>query len=386
MPETVAAGRMKRRQSRTLSSGREFRQFAVRDIEVRDGDSAGNTVTITGSPIVYGVPYTVYDMFGEFTETMQPGVATSVLTASPDVRFLFNHDGMPLARTIPGTLILKDTPEALTFSAEVDLRMSLANDLVLAIGRGDVSQMSCGFCVGMDVWNSDYTERSIFRLAELFDVSAVTYPASPTTSIELALRSMMAAPIESRARLRNVWMAAREEREGKVLSSANATLLQQALEALHEADDIDIPAIVGSLQTIDAALDAGQAGLAEVLGIADPDGDADDLDPELTDSTDSDGSLDEAGSTAAPGLMDGSGSRAAETDGAETREDGLIDLDEVVRELNIDESEESETEETGETVEVADPDAELEEARAALRSRLTLEAEQLRLRGRGHHI
>jgi hypothetical protein len=211
----------------------------------------------------------------------------------------------------------------------------LANDLAVAIERGDVSQMSCGFVVGRDTWNSDYTKRSIQALAELFDVSAVTYPASPATSIELSLRSLMAAPIESRARFRKVWIAAREAREGKVLSAENAGLLQSALEALHEADAIDVPAIVTSLQTIDAALDAGQAGISELLGKVSPDGGADDLEPELepadgddedgsgegddettsTDPADATGSDDDgtedAGDSGEPGLADGTGTRSS---------------------------------------------------------------------------
>ncbi|HET6908320.1 MAG TPA: HK97 family phage prohead protease, partial [Mycobacteriales bacterium] len=246
----VIPGRRKQRQSRTLSPGREFRRFAAHGLEVRSAADGSDSIEITGFPIMYDTPYMVCDMFGEFEETMHAGVVTNVLAAQPDVRFLFNHDGMPLARTLAGTLTLNDTATALGMTARLDARQQLANDLAVAIERGDVNQMSCGFMVGMDTWNPDYTQRDIWRLSDLFDVSAVTYPASPTTSIELALRSLMAAPVESRARLRSVWMAAREAREGKVLSAENAGLLQQALDALHEADDIDIPAIVTSLQTI----------------------------------------------------------------------------------------------------------------------------------------
>jgi phage head maturation protease len=50
-----------------------------------------------------------------------------------------------------------------------------------AMDRGDIDQMSIGFRVKDQSWNEDYTERTI-REVELFDVSIVTYPASPTTS------------------------------------------------------------------------------------------------------------------------------------------------------------------------------------------------------------
>lgn len=52
------------------------------------------------------------------------------------------------------------------------------------MSRGDLDQMSIGFRVHKQEWNSDYTERNI-REVELFDVSVVTYPASPTTTASL---------------------------------------------------------------------------------------------------------------------------------------------------------------------------------------------------------
>lgn len=297
MPEAIAV--KKRRHSKTLAPLGEWRNrsgLTFVGLEVRDGDQSGNLVAITGMPIVYGIPYTVCDMLGEFEETMEPGVLSSVLGSTPDVRFLGDHStGITLARTASGTMTLTDTTAGLTFRALVDIRSTAANDWVIAIERGDISQMSCGFIVGRDVWNADYTQRSITQIAELLEISAVTFPASPTTSISLALRRA-AQPLESRARLRQAWIQSREVREGKVLSAENAGLLQQALEALHEADDVDIPSIVESLQRIDSALDAGQAGVSSVLGKVDPDGGSDDLEPALesaaTDAADEDGGAD----------------------------------------------------------------------------------------------
>jgi hypothetical protein len=210
----------------------------------------------------------------------------------------------------------------------MDARSQTAQDLAVAIERRDVDQMSCGFVVAMDTWNDDYTQRDVYRFESLFDFSAVTYPASPTTSIELALRSMMAAPIESRARVRVAWKAAQELRAGKVLSAENAGLLQQALDALHEADDVDIPSIMSSLQTIDDALDAGQAGLAAVLGKANPDDDeAEEKGADMEDGT--------AGTSnvAPPGLTDGTGSRAVpETVGE--RRDASRSFNDIQRAVN----------------------------------------------------
>jgi HK97 family phage prohead protease len=120
-----------------------------------------------------------------------PGALKAIL-ATCDTRFLVNHSQelLPLARTRSGTMTLKDTPSALTFKASLDPRMTLAADLAVALERGDVSQMSMAFTAapGGDSWDSTMTNRTITRFASLTDVSAVTYPCSPTTSIELAAK------------------------------------------------------------------------------------------------------------------------------------------------------------------------------------------------------
>ncbi len=62
----------------------------------------------------------------------------------------------------------------------------MANDLAIAIERGDISQMSVGFVVEIDAWDADHTTRQVSRLRSFEDVSAVSYPASPSTSITVA--------------------------------------------------------------------------------------------------------------------------------------------------------------------------------------------------------
>lgn len=166
----------------------ETRQTATGLTAAQDG----KTIALRGLVIRYGAPYEVTDRFGSFTETMHSGVASRVM-ARPDFdcRFLINHDGLALARSASGTLVLDDGPVGLSCIAYLDSRSASANELALAVERGDVNQMSCGFVVGEDSWGiapGGVETRDVFELAELFDCSAVTFPASPTTSIELASR------------------------------------------------------------------------------------------------------------------------------------------------------------------------------------------------------
>jgi len=217
----------------------EVRHFTATGLEVRaeaggrELDSVtedADTIVVTGAPIVYNQPYTVVDMLGEFTETMAPGVASRALAAGADVRLLINHEGLPLARTTAGTLVLRDGPDALRFEARLDARQSIARDLAIAVQRGDVSQMSCGFVVARDQWNDGMTERRVEEFSELLDISAVTYPASPTTSIEVMQRTLAQMPVESRARLRQMYV---QLRAGKTLSASNQQHIVNAAKALH---------------------------------------------------------------------------------------------------------------------------------------------------------
>jgi hypothetical protein len=122
-----------------------------------------------------------------------------------------------------------DSESELRFTACLDARQQLANDLAIAIERGDVSQMSCGFIVAQDEWDENMEDRTIRRFADLLDVSAVTYPASPTTSIEVARRMALQVPVASMERPRKVYAALRA---GKVLSQSNADRLMAAHESI----------------------------------------------------------------------------------------------------------------------------------------------------------
>lgn len=207
----------------------EVRFWRADGLEVRSSTTS-DEIIITGSPIVYDTSYKVTDIFGEFEEEMRAGVAAPVLQRGADVRFLFNHDGLPLARTLAGTLSLADGPSELRMQASLSARQQLANDLAIAIERGDVTQMSAGFIVSRDTWDDREEHRAVEEFADLLDVSAVTYPASPTTQLSVAQRMVSQIPVESRARVRRLYA---ELRAGKVLSQEHQDKLVNAAKAIH---------------------------------------------------------------------------------------------------------------------------------------------------------
>ena len=138
---TQTVARRAKRRARAVPLSTEIRRFNATDLEVRES-SSGDDFILRGTPIQYSTTYDVYDAFGRFSEQIMPGAVTDVLARGADVRMLFDHSGLPLARTVSGTMTLTDTPTGLNFEARLDPRQQLANDLYLSVSRGDVSQMS----------------------------------------------------------------------------------------------------------------------------------------------------------------------------------------------------------------------------------------------------
>ena len=128
---------------------------------------------------------------GGFTEQISPGAFGNALKSS-DVRALLNHDkNYVLGRQSAGTLrMIEDDKGLLTEIDPPDTQW--ARDLMVSIRRGDISDQSFGFRVKTDEWRDEQgkTTRTIKEFEQLFDVSVVTFPAYPETTV--AVRSMEA--------------------------------------------------------------------------------------------------------------------------------------------------------------------------------------------------
>ena len=125
---------------------------------------------------------------GGFKERIKSGAFSQTIN-NGDVRFLFNHDpNFILARTPNGTMSLEEDRKGLGFVAKLP-DTTYAKDLKESIRRGDISQMSFGFRVINDKWKisddiNKLDERTLTEV-KLFDISAVTYPAYPQTTVKV---------------------------------------------------------------------------------------------------------------------------------------------------------------------------------------------------------
>ena len=115
-----------------------------------------------------------------------------------DVRMLIDHDpSRVLARNTAGTLRLTKDKRGLVADADM-ADVTYARDLAVLLERGDVSQMSFAFVPRSEEWSTLKDGAEVRRLldVELFDVSAVAYPAYEGT--DAALRAVEARRVEFR--------------------------------------------------------------------------------------------------------------------------------------------------------------------------------------------
>jgi hypothetical protein len=96
-----------------------------------------------------------------------------------------------------------------------------ARDLYTLVERGDVDQMSFAFRVIRQKWNEGRTERTLTELSLADgDVSVVTYPAYPTTTVEA--REHIAA-------------ARQAIKEGREITGESLIVIQAILDKIDES-------------------------------------------------------------------------------------------------------------------------------------------------------
>lgn len=125
-------------------------------------------------------------LYGSFIERIAPGAFDEVL--KDDTVALFNHDpNLVLARN-GKTMVLVQDDKGLRYQFEAP-NTTAGNDLIENLRNGNISQSSFGFTVASEEWtyseDSKPSIRTITKIKRLYDVSPVTYPAYPDTSVGL---------------------------------------------------------------------------------------------------------------------------------------------------------------------------------------------------------
>lgn len=167
---------------------KDFEQRAY-TFEMRAEQTESGVGIVTGRPIVYDTKTDI----GWFDEIIARGALDK--TDLRDVRFLVNHDlsRIPLARSrnnnANSTMQMTVDDRGMAIRVNLDIENNTdARNLYSAIDRGDISGMSFMFRVDGEEWqdlDSDHPTRIITQIANVVEVSAVTFPAYEDTEISV---------------------------------------------------------------------------------------------------------------------------------------------------------------------------------------------------------
>jgi HK97 family phage prohead protease/HK97 family phage major capsid protein len=170
-------------------------------------DSTLETREENGERIIegYAALYDNETNIGPFKESISRGAFDNVL--DNDVRALINHDpSLVLGRTSSGTLELTTDDVGLKYRVKLG-NQQYATDLYESIQRGDISQSSFAFTIKDQTWSEDRSSRSVDEVAQLLDVSPVTYPAYKEATVvareEEQVKEIRTAEAEPSAKIKS---------------------------------------------------------------------------------------------------------------------------------------------------------------------------------------
>ena len=177
-----------------IRENREYRNMPMVQIRKKEEGSEGSSFLVEG----YASTFEEYVLFTdengtEYKEKILPEAFEG--TDFSDVVFLKDHQGTVFARTKNGTLDLTVDENGLFTRTDLS-KTSASREMFEEIETGMYSQMSFAFIVDDDEYNTKEHLRTIRHIAKLFDVSAVSFPANPTTDISVATRTRFDGFIE----------------------------------------------------------------------------------------------------------------------------------------------------------------------------------------------
>ena len=184
-------------------SEREYRNMTY---EVRQ-DGAEPSFLVEGYASTFE-PYKLIEIDGEdYNERIMPTAFDEA--DMTDVVYRIDHEGKVFARSSAGTIKLDIDEHGLHQVTDLG-RTKAGQEHFEEIKAGNYPQMSFAFTVAEDHYDADTRTRIIDRIGKVFDISAVSFPANPTT--ELHVRDYFNGVIEAEKAAEAERLQAEEER------------------------------------------------------------------------------------------------------------------------------------------------------------------------------
>ena len=189
-----------------MSNDREYRSMELRIVPIEEGAEPSFFVEGYASTFQPYVLMTVDDI--DYSERIEPHAFDGADMS--DVVFRVDHQGPVYARTSAGTVQVWTDEHGLAQRTDLG-RTQRARDLFADIEAGNYPKMSFAFSVAEDHYDKATHTRIIDRIAKVYDVSPVVFPANPTTELSVSTRDYFDGVIEAEKAER----LEREERERK---------------------------------------------------------------------------------------------------------------------------------------------------------------------------
>lgn len=195
-----------------MKNDREYRSM-----ELRLADDAEPNYEVKGYASTFE-PYKLWEDDGvDYFEQIDPKAFDDA--DMTDVVFRVDHEGTVYARTSAGSVELWVDEHGLANKTDLS-RTQKARELYEEIKAGNYPKMSFAFTVAEDHYDRATHTRIIDRVAKVFDISPVSFPANPTTELSVSTRDYFNGVIEMEK-------AERLEREKREIQKQRIRILSE---------------------------------------------------------------------------------------------------------------------------------------------------------------
>lgn len=175
-----------------MNDNREYRDMELRTVPFEEGDEPSFFVEGYASTFE---PYKLMTMDDvDYFERIEPTAFEGADLS--DVVFRVDHVGRVYARSSAGTVNVWADEHGLAQKTDLS-KTQAARDLYADIEAGNYPKMSFAFTVAEDHYDKATHTRIIDRIAKVFDVSPVSFPANPGTELSVSTRNYFDGVIEA---------------------------------------------------------------------------------------------------------------------------------------------------------------------------------------------
>ena len=174
------------------SNEREYRNMELRMVPQEEGEEPSFFVEGYASTFE---PYTIMTRDGiDYKEQIMSNAFEGADLS--DVVYRIDHAGPVYARTSAGTVQVWTDEHGLAQRTDLG-RTQRSREHYADVAAGNYSQMSFAFTVAEDHYDKATHTRIIDRIAKVYDVSPVTFPANPYTELSVSTRDYFNGVIEA---------------------------------------------------------------------------------------------------------------------------------------------------------------------------------------------